>query len=233
MEQGIYTVYKHTFPNGKVYIGITSIDVKVRWQNGRGYMKRSHGKYHQPRMAQAILKYGWENIKHEILYEGLTKEKAEQKEIELIAKYKSNDCKFGYNVEAGGTWKPLFKEIENKIQKEESISKNKKFVRCIETGIVYWGILEAASRNNIAPSILFEACGNKNKHAGGLHWERLEYPCDKDLWVECVEECKEEKACYFCGKYFECNADQYDTAIDNECADWELGIYQLYNHLSH
>lgn len=53
-------------------------------------------------MKHAIDKYGWENIKHEILYEGLTKEQAEQKEIELIAKYKSNDLKHGYNIANGG-----------------------------------------------------------------------------------------------------------------------------------
>ena len=27
----MYTVYKHTCQNGKVYIGITSLDVKTRW----------------------------------------------------------------------------------------------------------------------------------------------------------------------------------------------------------
>lgn len=45
---------------------------------------------------------GWENIKHEILYTNLTKELAEQKEIELILKYKTTDSKYGYNVSNGG-----------------------------------------------------------------------------------------------------------------------------------
>lgn len=53
-------------------------------------------------MRNAISKYGWKNVKHEILYEGLTKEEAENKEIELIAKYKSNDFEHGYNIAKGG-----------------------------------------------------------------------------------------------------------------------------------
>lgn len=32
-----YTLYKHTAPSGKVYIGITSQNVMKRWQNGSGY----------------------------------------------------------------------------------------------------------------------------------------------------------------------------------------------------
>ena len=89
-----YTVYKHTFPNGKVYIGITC-RLKDRWV-GNGHA------YNQQFVFNAILKYSWNNIKHEILYSGLTKEEACQKEIELIAKYKSNDRKYGYNISLGG-----------------------------------------------------------------------------------------------------------------------------------
>ena len=35
-----YKVYKHTSPNGKVYIGITCNDVRDRWQYGNGYAKQ-------------------------------------------------------------------------------------------------------------------------------------------------------------------------------------------------
>lgn len=53
-------------------------------------------------MWRAICKYGWENFTHAILYENLTKAEAEQKEVELIKEYKSNDNKYGYNIENGG-----------------------------------------------------------------------------------------------------------------------------------
>ena len=47
----MYSVYKHTAPNGKVYIGITSADVKDRWKNGYGYYRNEH-------FFKAITKYG-------------------------------------------------------------------------------------------------------------------------------------------------------------------------------
>ena len=90
-----YCVYKHTSPSNKVYIGITSQKPEYRWRNGNGY--KSHLYFYN-----AILKYGWNNFKHEILFDNLTKEEAEQKEIELIALYKSNQQKYGYNIANGG-----------------------------------------------------------------------------------------------------------------------------------
>ena len=90
-----YTVYMHTFPNNKVYIGITKMNTQNRWLNGKGY-KTSR------KLNLAIQKYGWDNVEHKILYEKLTKEEAEQKEIELIAKYDSTNDYYGYNIEKGG-----------------------------------------------------------------------------------------------------------------------------------
>lgn len=91
-----YIVYKHTSPSGKVYIGITKFDPKYRWlNNGRGYRN-------QTIFFNAIIKYGWINFKHEILYTELSEEKALDKEEELIRKYKSYDRRFGYNVSLRG-----------------------------------------------------------------------------------------------------------------------------------
>ena len=95
-EERNYCVYLHSCPNGKVYIGITCQNPLSRWQCGHGYRFQKHF-YH------AIVKYGWDNIKHEILYDGLTKEEACQQEIELIAHYNSTDPQFGYNHSVGGS----------------------------------------------------------------------------------------------------------------------------------
>lgn len=91
-----YTVYKHTSPSGKAYIGITSLSPTKRWQSGRGYRNN-------PYFNAAIEKYGWGAFKHEILAEGLTKETAERVEVDLIEAHRSTDPRFGYNIDRGGS----------------------------------------------------------------------------------------------------------------------------------
>lgn len=94
-ENKNYCVYMHVNKiNGKRYIGITQQMPEERWRNGQGYKTQI--------FYRAIQKYGWDNFEHKILFDGLTKEKAEQKEIELISFYKSDNKKFGYNVSHGG-----------------------------------------------------------------------------------------------------------------------------------
>ena len=109
----MYKVYKHTnLHNGKVYIGITGTDVKRRWGNGSGYKKT-------PVFWKAIQKYGWDSFSHEILFDNLTQEEAEQKEIELITLYKSNHRDFGYNVQNGGNASGKH-SLETKLKISES-----------------------------------------------------------------------------------------------------------------
>lgn len=93
----IWCVYKHTFPNNKSYIGIAAGKPEYRWgPSGSGYKE-------QPLISRAILKYGWDNIKHEILFSNLTQAEAKEKEIELIKIYKTyyTDGN-GYNMTRGG-----------------------------------------------------------------------------------------------------------------------------------
>lgn len=91
----LYTVYKHTSPSGKVYIGITSKKPEYRWNHGRGYKEID-----QPVFYRAIKKYGWDNITHEILYSGLQEKDAKNLEISLIKQYKS--LGLSYNITDGG-----------------------------------------------------------------------------------------------------------------------------------
>lgn len=89
-----YKLYIHKFPNGKVYVGITSQDVDERWRHGEGYKNQL--------VYRAILKYGWDAISHQVLLSGMTKEEAEEMEMEFISAFKSNDPEYGYNVANGG-----------------------------------------------------------------------------------------------------------------------------------
>ena len=106
-----YTVYCHTFPNGKKYIGITKQEINRRWRNGKGYEG-------QP-VYNAILKYGWDNIRHDVLFTNLSREEAEVKEIELIQTLNTNSHKNGYNVENGGNTSELSEETKRKISENK------------------------------------------------------------------------------------------------------------------
>lgn len=111
MEEKCYTVYMHICPNGKRYIGITGRKPEDRWNKGKNY---SFNKY----FANAVKKYSWKNIEHIILFTNLTKCEAENKEIELIKYYKSNNRKYGYNIQNGGnTIGTHSKETKLKISK--------------------------------------------------------------------------------------------------------------------
>lgn len=94
----LYCVYKHTTPNGKVYIGQTKTGVENRWKNGKGYTCHRHGFF-----WKAIEKYGWDSIEHEVLYSDLTKEFADYYEQYFIEIYKSTDKRYGYNCQSGGS----------------------------------------------------------------------------------------------------------------------------------
>lgn len=117
-----YTVYKHTTPDGKSYIGMTSTSVKQRWNNGKGYKNHTY-------FYKAIKKYGWDNIEHSVLFEGLTKDKACEKEKEMIKKYRSNEPEYGYNMTDGGIHYTLNEQGKmnlSEIQKGRVVSEETK-----------------------------------------------------------------------------------------------------------
>ena len=92
-------VYKHTNKiNGKCYIGVVfgGRNPEQRWGiGGKNYLNNKQHKF-----ARAILKYGWDNFEHEILFNNLSVEEAKEKEKELIQKYDS--FRNGYNSTLGG-----------------------------------------------------------------------------------------------------------------------------------
>lgn len=111
MKDNNFVVYKHTAPNGKVYIGLTKQKPETRWANGKGYRNNDH-------FSNAIDKYGWDSFSHEVLKEGLTLEEACEEESRLIKKYCSYDRMFGYNKDFGGGVAEKTETTKKKISKK-------------------------------------------------------------------------------------------------------------------
>lgn len=194
-EDFCYSVYKHTTPSNKVYIGITSMQPEKRWLRGEGYMNQV--------FYRAIKKYGWDNIRHEILFSNLNKEDAEQKEIEMIQFHKSNQRYYGYNIENGGSAKgrmsnetkqklskinqgrfvgrKLSKQwIENRSKSQTGLKRssstkqkikeaNSRKVICINNRTVYNSLTDAAEATSTLVSHISSCCHKRRKSAGTDH----------------------------------------------------------------
>ena len=222
-----YTVYKHTSPKGLVYIGITMKNPQHRWNNGNGYKPNKH-------FFNAILKYGWDNFKHEIIATGLSKETACELEKALIAEYDSTNPLKGYNRSIGGdcgslgvkyspeeiarirsgrvytsSWakgkkftaehiekiriantgkqhtdetKRKLSElhrgketwISGKTMSDEVRAKESIPILCIETNVVYFGMMEAERQTGIHHNNICKCAKGERKTAGGYHWRYAE-----------------------------------------------------------
>lgn len=183
----MYTVYMHENKiNNKKYIGITRTNPQTRWgKNGYNYRRNVL-------FYRAIQKYGWYMFRHEILYTHLTKEEACEFEKDLIKIYKTNDPKYGYNINLGGegtnsiseetrkklseshkgkvAWNKGKKNIYSEETKRKMGASRSKTIICIETNIIYPSICEASRQTKIDRSCIGLVCEGKRKTAGKYHW---------------------------------------------------------------
>lgn len=123
-------VYKHTFPNGAVYIGKTNMTPERRWLNGWGYKN-------SPLMFNAIMQFGWLNVKHEIIADNLTEEEALALETKEIAKHSKN-ASMTYNMA--------------QIPPEYLVQENKHFIDVPAQSILHEGVSAQSSPQNDAQS---------------------------------------------------------------------------------
>lgn len=142
----MYTIYKHTTPDCKAYIGMTGREPHKRWGNGSGYIN-------QP-FYEAIIEYGWKNIEHEILEEVETIEEARAREQYYIELYKTYLDEYGYNI-CG----------KNKVN-------GKRKVRCIETGEIFRTCGEAGKAVGRGAAAINYAILHR-KPCAKLHWEYI------------------------------------------------------------
>lgn len=103
-----FILYLHIAPNGKKYFGITGQKINRRWGGGHGYKDNDH-------FWKAIQKYGWNNIRHIILADDLTKDDACLFEQILIALYDTTNHNNGYNNSLGGEHGLHSEESKRKI----------------------------------------------------------------------------------------------------------------------
>lgn len=87
MKTTIYRVYRHICPDGMTYIGM-STNPRNRWYPYH-YLKSA--------LYPFIVKWGWENIRHEIIYTCEDKNEALEIENDMILYFKENGCCINHN----------------------------------------------------------------------------------------------------------------------------------------
>ena len=160
MANNNYTVYKHTTPDGRIYIGCTGQTLDKRWQRGIKYI-------HNKAFNEQIEKYGWDGIKHEIIAGDLTMKEATRLERILIRELDATNPEKGFNIQKGGVT-----NYEARCGLRIFHSGVAMPVCCVETGKMYPSIMEASRRTNIGQPSITNALKTGGT-AGGFHWEAV------------------------------------------------------------
>lgn len=158
-ENRTYYVYVHTCPNEWSYVGL-STHPKQRWNNGEGY------KENKP-FYQAIKKFGWENIKHEIIAEtnyGWAARMIERTVITHFAQLKR--CYNGNNIERLELQKKSVRKIP--LKKVGQYDQN--------TGELineFNSIREAREFTDVTDYGIRASCSGRIKTSGGFIWKYI------------------------------------------------------------
>ena len=145
-----------------------------------------------PAFYNAIIKYGWDNIKHEVLFKYLSKERACKLEQELIKHYKGLNLSYNTTDGGEGIWGYKFtpeqitrlseshkgiKQSEETIAKrvksntgkrrsdEQKMKRSKPVVQCTKDGqfiAEYFGVREAERRTGIKGCHIGQCCDNSS-----------------------------------------------------------------------
>ncbi len=189
-----HIIYKHTAPDGRIYIGMTKQGLEGRAKGGYGYRST-------PQFFDAIQNFGWGTFTHEVLETGLDRISAKKAERKYISLFESNKPDKGFNVDAGGSSNirplspetrrkmseshkgiPLSKDHKGKISaalkgrrvtpqcQAASVKETSKQIICKETEKVFPSITSAAKEMGISRSGIGNCLTGRSKTAGGFHW---------------------------------------------------------------
>lgn len=106
---------------------------------------------HNEYFYRAINKYGWNCFQHDILFKNLTEDEACKIEIELIAKFNTQNPLYGYNIQSGGNHCLHTQESKNKMRlnntKIRSVVCYDKEFRSVGECATYYSIHENSLRD--------------------------------------------------------------------------------------
>ena len=157
-EKEPYYIYIHTTPEYMRYIGMSKQPIQ-RWNNGEGY-KENKEFYHD------IKRFGWDNIKHEIVAETNYKWIAQKIERTLITHFKKEKkCFNETNIESILLNKKSVRIVP--LKKVAQYDKENKLIK------VYNSASEAGTITHISPSNIQSCCRGKIKSSGGYIWKYL------------------------------------------------------------
>lgn len=157
-EKCSYYIYIHTCPNHITYVGMSQRP-EQRWNNGEGYKDNKN-------FYNAIRKYGWDNIKHEIVAETNYKWIAQKIERTLITEFKKKKKSFNEN------------NIELELLKKKSIRKVplKKVAQYDENNNlikIYESARDAGMSLGISPEYIRNCCAGRIKKQYKYIWKYI------------------------------------------------------------
>jgi len=112
-------IYIFTFPNGKQYIGQTIKSTSRRWNAHKRVSYNKEAREYNDLCHRAIRKYGWSNVKKEVLCE-CNREDLNDLECKYIAKYNSMTPN-GYNMTSGGSENMECSDITKNRMRESAL----------------------------------------------------------------------------------------------------------------
>lgn len=149
-----YRVYRYTFPDGKIYIGVTKNSIATR---------RDQGYQHNKSLRDAIKEIGFKNIKVDILADYFEQEEAFRLEEYFIAKYKADDPKHGYNISKGG--KSTFKGLHHTEEHKQYMRDKLRGIQFSEEHIEH---LKESHKKERIPVVCFRPYGGEPKYYESL-----------------------------------------------------------------